>query len=64
MARREGTTLKALVQEGLRRVVDEHKRGSPFRLRRASFRGQGLNPEFDGLSWQHIRDMSYEGRGG
>ena len=64
IAQRDGTTLKALVQEGLRRVVDEHKRQRAFSLRSASFMGAGLDPSLDGAPWERIRGMSYEGRGG
>jgi hypothetical protein len=64
LARREGTTLKALVQEGLRRVLDERKHKKGFKLRKASFKGEGLNPELEQASWERIRDMAYEGRGG
>jgi len=63
-ADREGTTLKALVESGLRRVLAE-RRGQrvPFRLRDASFRGEGLQPGFAAGSWEAIRDAIYEGRG-
>jgi hypothetical protein len=64
LAHREQTTLKALVEEGLRRVISEHQRESPFRLRKASFKGNGLQPRLAGASWEHIRELSYEGRGG
>jgi hypothetical protein len=64
LAAAEGTTLRALVEQGLRNVVAERRRrAQPFRLRKASVAGQGLNPELDG-DWQRIRDLSYEGRGG
>ncbi len=33
-------------------------------LRRASFKGGGLQPPLEGASWERIRDMSYESRGG
>jgi hypothetical protein len=43
LARREHTTLKALVEQGLRRILTERKRrGGEFRLRKATFKGQGL----------------------
>lgn len=63
IARREGTTVKALIEKGLRQVIDEHEAEPAFELRKASFRGQGLQPEFAGMSWQDIRNRSYEGRG-
>lgn len=62
--RNEGTTLRALVEEGLRRVVAEGEAPPrPFRLRRASFRGEGLAEGGNDLSWAAIRDRIYEGRG-
>jgi hypothetical protein len=63
LARREHTTLKALVEQGLRRILTERKRQAGFRLRRATFKGQGLQPPVAGASWEQIRDLSYEGRG-
>jgi hypothetical protein len=64
LAGREGTTLRALVEEGLRRIVAERKRPGPFRLRKATFRGDGLQPAVTGSSWDRLREMAYEGRGG
>lgn len=65
LAARQGTTLRALVEKGLRKVVaDGRRRNAPFRLRKASFRGDGLNPDLAGAGWDRIRDLSYEGRGG
>lgn len=64
LAQRERTTLKALVEQGLRKVISERKRRSKFRLRRATFKGSGLQSRLDGASWEKIRDLSYEGRGG
>jgi hypothetical protein len=61
VALREGTTLRVLVEAGLRKEVRERRRGRPFRLRRASFRGRGLRPELAGASWEQIRELAYEG---
>lgn len=63
VAQREGTTVKALVEQGLRRVVAERKRAGGFRLRKASFRGEGLQQGMQGLAWDRIRELGYEGRG-
>ena len=63
MALREGRTVRALVEEGLRRVLAERKRTRVFRLRKASFKGKGLQPHVAGASWDQIRDTAYEGRG-
>lgn len=64
LAHREKTTLKALVEQGLRKVLSEHKQRNRFRLRKASFRGTGLQAHLAGASWDQIRETSYEGRGG
>ncbi len=64
LASREGTTVRALVEEGLRRIVAERKRARVFRLRKATFKGDGLQPHVAGAPWERIRDMAYEGRGG
>jgi antitoxin component of RelBE/YafQ-DinJ toxin-antitoxin module len=63
VAAREGITLSALMERGLHRVVAEATQGAPFRLRRASFKGNGLQPEVRHATWETIRDLAYEGRG-
>ena len=62
-ARREKTTVRQLIEEGLRRVLAERRRRGPFRLRNASFRGDGLQPDVATAGWDRIRDRAYEGRG-
>jgi hypothetical protein len=64
IAQRERTTLRALVEQGLRNVVAERKATRPFRLRQVTFKGQGLVPELSWDDWDKIRDVAYEGRGG
>jgi hypothetical protein len=64
VANHEKTTLKALIQEGLQRILTERKKQNRFRLRPAAFKGQGLHPDLKGASWEAIREKSYEGRGG
>jgi hypothetical protein len=64
VARREKTTLRALIEAGLRQVLRDRRRRAGFRLRDASFRGDGLQPEFRDGDWQCIREATYEGRGG
>ena len=64
LANEERTTLKSLMEEGLRRIVSERKRRGSFNLRKATFKGKGLQPNLTGATWDQIRDISYEGRGG
>jgi hypothetical protein len=63
VASRESSTLRELIEEGLRRSLDDRKKKKRFHLRRASFRGKGLQP---GVSsdWQRLRELIYEQRGG
>ncbi len=64
VAAREGTTLRALVESGLRAAIDRRTRRGRFRLRDASVDGHGLQPEFRDAGWDRVRDAAYEGRGG
>ena len=64
VARREKTTLRALIEAGLRHVVRDRMRRACFQLRDASFGGRGLQPDFRDGDWQRIREAAYEGHGG
>lgn len=64
LAARDGTTVKALVEQGLKRVIAEHRRPGAFKLRDASFGGGGLRPGIEDLSWDRIGALVYEDRGG
>jgi hypothetical protein len=63
LASLESSTLRELIEEGLRRSIDERRKRKGFRLRCASYRGKGLQP---GVSpeWDRLREAVYEGRGG
>lgn len=63
VAAREGTTVRALVEEGLRRILAQRKKSGAFRVRRATFKGDGLQPAFADGAWERIRDAAYETRG-
>ena len=58
IAEREGITLRALIERALRKVVAETRTGAPFKLRRASFKGGGLQAEVRDASWSERRDLS------
>ena len=64
VASREGTTVRALVETGLRRILSERKKRGAFKLRKATFQGNGLQPGVADASWEKITEMAYEGRGG
>jgi hypothetical protein len=60
LAAEQHTTLRALVESGLREVLAQRrKRAAPFRLRRVTTKGRGLQPALRGASWQQLRDLAY-----
>lgn len=63
VAAREHTTLRELIEAGLRAVLRERRRKVGFRLRDASVGGNGLQAEFRGADWERLREAAYEGRG-
>jgi hypothetical protein len=52
-----------LLGRWLGHVVPETKPRTPFKLRRASFKGRGLQADVRGASWSELGDLAYEGRG-
>jgi len=63
LAARQHTTIRALIEQGLRHVLGERKEGRAFRLRKATFNGEGLQPDVAEGSWDKLRDLAYKGRG-
>ena len=64
LARQRGITLRALVEEGLRRVLSEQRDTPPaFRLEDVTFGKGGLTEEFSESDWEKLRELTYEGRG-
>jgi Bacterial antitoxin of type II TA system, VapB len=59
-------SLKAVVEAALRQFL--HQTQAPqqaaFKLRKCSFKGEGLQPGLDWHDWEKIRGLIYEGRGG
>jgi hypothetical protein len=64
LAARKRTTVRALVEQGLRQVLEDSNRSRTVRLRKATFRGRGLQPEHRNVSWEQLRALAYESRGG
>ena len=63
VARRENSTLKALIEEGLHLALRARKRRPAASFAVQPFRGDGLSPEFAGAGWETIRDEIYRDRG-
>jgi len=62
-ALRERTTVKALIERGLRLVVAGRTSGRGFKLRQAGFRGDGLVAGRSLQDWSAVRDAIYSERG-
>ena len=63
IAVKERTTVKALIEQGLRTVVADRKQRRGFRLRQAAFRGDGLVAGRSLQDWAAIRELVYAERG-
>jgi hypothetical protein len=64
LARREGTTFRAVTEEGLRMVLAKKKKGHCVNLPPlVTFPGKGLTQKFEKATWEQIRDEIYRGRG-
>jgi hypothetical protein len=63
LAAREGTSLRVLIESGLRQELAARRRPTEFRLRKATVKGRGLQESAKGLSWDQMRELAYTGRG-
>lgn len=58
LARSERTTLRALIERGLREVLAAHRaEAQVFRLKDIRFGGQGLSPELEAGDWSALRTL-------
>lgn len=63
VAHRERTTLRALLEEGLRWALGKRRRKGGFHLRDASVGGKSVQPGVNEGDWGAVRDSIYAGRG-
>ncbi len=63
-ARRDGTTIRALVEQGLREVLARRGNRQSFQLRDASVGGSEMPSGTRQMSWEQIRALAYGDRGG
>lgn len=64
LAEARGTTLREVVLDGLRAIIEQTPRRPPsFRLKDGSFGEGGLAEGLHESDWDRIRDLAYEGRG-
>ena len=60
----ENTTLRSLVERGLRLAMQADRQPQRFKLRDASVAGRGLQRGYRDASWVRFREAAYEDRGG
>ena len=63
VARREGTTLRTLIEEGLRAALARREQKATYHWPDLSVTGEGLAPDIAEGSWEPLRDRIYAGRG-
>lgn len=62
-ARRVGRPMRAIVEEGLRRVLEDPQgERAPFQMPDRSVGRAGDANPLEGLSWHELRDQIYGGR--
>jgi len=64
LAAKKRITFRALMESALREKLEsERSTAKPFKLRKHTFRGKGLQPGLTEGNWGEIRERIYEGRG-
>lgn len=64
VARREKSTFRDLVEEGLLLVIDRRTNAKKTKIEPVTVKGNGLTEPFANASWGQIRQTAYEGHGG
>ena len=59
LAKREGTTLRAVLEEGLRLALKARQASQPSAFAFPTFGHGGLNDEFRDAPWESIREAIY-----
>ena len=62
VAQSEGTTLRALIEEGLRSALAHRSQEVNYTLPDASVDGHGVNSQMRDASWEDIRALAYGDR--
>lgn len=62
LATRRGTTLRAVIEDGIRLSLEREAKAKRYRLPDKSVGGKGLRDDFEGKPWSSIREAAYEER--
>ena len=63
VARREGASLRRLVEEGLQRCLEARRKAERRNLDFPIYGGSGLTSGFERVSWSRIQDEIYREQG-
>jgi hypothetical protein len=63
VAKQEGSTLRALVEEGLQRSLGARRAAALRQLDFPTYGTSGLTREFEGAPWSRLRDEIYRDHG-
>ncbi len=64
VAQRRKITLRDLIEDALRLVIEAERGRPPFQLKDGTFQGEGLQVGLDWSDWESIRSLVYERHGG
>jgi hypothetical protein len=59
LAGEQNLTLRSLIEEGLLKVIKERSEKGSVRVTPVVFDGNGLATEFQGASWERIREAAH-----
>ncbi len=62
LAQRTGRSMRSLVEEGLRRCLEDQRQPARYKLPDRSVGTVGDQNPLETLSWQDLRDQIYSGR--
>ncbi len=62
LAAKGGTTLRAVVEQGIRMALEDERLVQRYQLPDRSVQGRGLQPEFQNKPWSDILGAAHEGR--
>ncbi len=63
VVQREGITLRALMEEGLRAALAHREQKASYQWPDLSVTGEGIAPEIEEGAWEPLRARIYPGRG-
>lgn len=62
MAREQNRTMRSVMEEALRSMMEKYRHGQAFELADASVGGNGLQQAFRDASWDDLRAAAYGSR--